>query len=192
MELPAASETALIVPVRLPKALEALRMEALHDGGSRLPAHVTLLYPFVPPSGLDSRLRIAVAEVVSPHLRFEYKLVGPARWPQALYASVEPEAPFRTLHADLEAAFPEYPIYCGEFEFVPHVTIAEGADAAEPALAGDSAWASLPAMFTARSVELIVLEGNTWKLKWRFGLRQVPVLAVPLVSSYLQAPRSGE
>jgi 2'-5' RNA ligase len=192
VELPAASETALIVPVLLPKALAAFRLETLRDSGSGIPAHVTLLYPFVPPSGLDNRLRKAVAEVVSPHPRFEYALAGPARWSQALYASVEPEAPFRSLHADLAAAFPEYPIYGGVFDFVPHVTIAEGEAAAEPALADDSAWASLPATFTARSVELIVLEGNTWKLRWRFGLRQVPDLAVPLVSSYLQAPRSGE
>ena len=56
------------------------------------------------------------------------RLVERRRWPDTVYASVEPEAPAIALQADLAAAFPSLPIYGGAIDvFVPHVTIAEGA-----------------------------------------------------------------
>lgn len=166
-----ASETALIVPVRLSMALEAVRRQAVRDAGRGLPAHITLLYPFAPLSALDRRIRTSVAEAMATHVRFSYRLTGPGRWPETLYASVEPEAPFRSLYDDLAVAFPAFPIYGGAFDFVPHVTIAQAACASLPEIASDSAWAALPATFTARFVELIVRDAGGWRAKWRFPLR---------------------
>ena len=168
---PRAAETGLIVRVRLPRTLEAVRRVGVRDAGSGLPAHVTLLYPFVQPDAFDRRLRDAIAEVIARHAAFPCRLAGPARWPEVLYASVEPEAPFRSLQADLAAAFPGFPIYGGSLDFVPHVTIAEGAPAAEADTAGDPAWATLPTTLAAHSVELIARERGAWKTKWRFVLR---------------------
>jgi 2'-5' RNA ligase len=164
------TETGLILPVLLPPMLEAVRRAAVADATGGLPAHVTLLYPFVPPDALHRSLRARVAAAVASHERFSYRLVGPARWPQVLYASIEPEAPFRALQADLAAAFPSLPIYGGAFEFVPHVTIAEGEAAERPEIAADPAWSSLPAQATARSVELIVRSGGNWQVVWRIAL----------------------
>jgi hydrogenase maturation protease len=75
------------------------------------------------------------------------------------------------LYHDLAAAFPAFPIYGGAFDFVPHVTIAEAASASLPEIADDPAWASLPATFMARSVELVVRDAGGWRTKWRFPLR---------------------
>ncbi len=165
------TETALIVPARLPRALEAVRRQAVRDAGVGLPAHVTLLYPFVPPGALDPRLRTAISDAMATHAQFSYRLSGPGLWPETLYASVEPEAPFRSLYDDLAAAFPAFPIYDGAFDFVPHVTIAEGASAGLPEIANDPAWAALPATLIARFVVLIVRDAAGWKTKWRFPLR---------------------
>ena len=78
------------------------------------------------------------------------------RWPDTLYASVEPEAPVRALQAELAAAFPTLPLYGGAFEFTPHVTISEGPGAHDPAVAGNPAWSELPFTLRVDAVELIV------------------------------------
>jgi 2'-5' RNA ligase len=169
------ADTALIVPVELPPELEVVRRRSVADAVSGLPAHVTLLYPFVPVRDLNDGVRAAIAAVVAAQARFSYRLVGPGRWPETQYASVEPEAPFRALQADLAAAFPNFPLHGGAFDFVPHVTIAEGEAARLPELADDRAWAELPATATARMVDLLVRTGELWSTKWTFPLGSVRV-----------------
>ena len=163
-------DTALIVRVRLPERLEALRRRAIPDARRGLPAHVTLLYPFAPAEALDGDLRALLAGALAGVDAFRFELAGQGRWPEVLYATVEPDLPFRSLHDRLAMAFPAYPIYGGRFDFVPHVTIAEGAPAAAPELAGDPAWRALPAVRTARSADLVVRDGETWRVRWRFRL----------------------
>jgi hydrogenase maturation protease len=169
---PPASETGLIIPVRLPAGLQSLRRRAIDDASHGLPAHVSLLYPFVPPDALDRPLRAAIVGAVGRHARFPYRLVGPARWPDVLYASVDGDGPFRALQADLAHEFPQFPIYGGAFAFEPHVTIAKDLAATNTSLDGDPAWESLPATLVARSVELIVKDGSGWRVHWRFRMRR--------------------
>jgi 2'-5' RNA ligase len=164
-------ETALIVPVRLPAPLEALRRRVIPDAGLGLPAHVTLLYPFVPRAALDGELHAVLAGVLASVDAFGFELRSPAEWPEVLFVSVAPDRPFRSLHEGLAAAFPAYPIYGGRFDFVPHVTIAERAFAALPEIADDPAWQVLPAMRVARSAELVVRDGARWRARWRFAFR---------------------
>jgi 2'-5' RNA ligase len=163
-------ETALIVPVRLPEPLEILRRRCIPDARHGLPAHATLLYPFVEPGALDEGLRSRLAAIVAGHARFPFQLAGRARWPATLFASVEPEDPFRSLYEDLAAAFPDFPIYRGAYRFVPHVTVAEGPAAVDPAVVDDPAWGVLPVTRLASVTELIVWEADAWKPWWRFDL----------------------
>lgn len=164
-------DTALIVPVHLPAPLEAVRRRAIPDARLGLPAHVTLLYPFAPLDVLDDDLRALLAGVMGGVSAFEFALRGQGRWPEVMFATVEPDLPFRSLHDRLSAAFPSYPIYGGRFDFVPHVTIAEGPLAAGSEIADDAAWTALPVRRMARSAELIVRDGDRWHARWRFAFR---------------------
>jgi 2'-5' RNA ligase len=164
-------DTALIVPVRLPAPLEALRRRAIPDAGLGLPAHVTLLYPFARREALDGDLHALLAGALAGVDAFAFELRSQARWPEVLFVSVEPDLAFRSLHEGLAAAFPAYPIYGGRFDFVPHVTIAEGSFAARPATADDPAWQVLPARRVARSAELVVRDAERWNVRWRFQFR---------------------
>ena len=67
-----------------------------------------------------------VAAIVARHPVMRLTLGEGRRFPDTLYASVEPDAPVRALQDELAAAFPTLPLYGGAFEFVPHVSIVEG------------------------------------------------------------------
>ena len=113
-------------------------MRCVPDAVDGLPAHVTVAYPFAEPGSIDDAVVGLVAEVVARRAPWTMRLVERRRWPDTVYASVEPEAPAIALQADLAAAFPSLPIYGGAIEvFVPHVTIAEGPSADDPAVDAD-------------------------------------------------------
>jgi 2'-5' RNA ligase len=164
--------SAVIVRAHLPAGLERLRRRSVPDAPAGLPAHLTLLYPFVDPSRLDASVRVTVGAVAARHAPFDYRLVAAARWPDTIYVAVEPTKPFVALQADLGAAFSEHPIY-GEppgFAFVPHVTVAEGDASENSRLLDDPAWSSLPRAARAVALDVIADQGGGWRLVWRLRL----------------------
>ena len=166
--------SAVIVRAHLPPGLERLRRRGVADAADGLPAHLTLLYPFVDPARLDDAVRRRIGAVAANHEPFDYRLLRAARWPDTLYVAVAPVEPFVALQRDLEAAFPDRPIY-GEppgFAFVPHVTIAEGRPADDPATTHDRVWASLPRSARAATLDVIATDGRGWRLVWRLRLGQ--------------------
>ena len=166
-------DSALILEVPLPPGLERLRRQhvpdALADG---LPAHATLLYPFAEPQAIDGAVRAVIAGVVAAHQAWTLTLAGFGRWPDALYATVEPDAPVRALQAELAAAFPSLPLY-GEpgLRFEPHVTVVEGPGVDDPATEADAAWGELPVAHRVHEVLLIVREAGRWRARSRLPLR---------------------
>lgn len=165
--------TALIIRVALPSRLEALRLRCVPDAADGLPAHVTVSYPFAAPDAIDDGVVALVAQVVARRAPWTMRLVERRRWPDTVYASVEPEAPAIGLQADLEAAFPSLPIYGGAIDaFVPHVTVAEGGAADDPAVDADPGWDDLPFSCAVREVELIVrAPTGRWDVERRFPMR---------------------
>lgn len=164
--------SAVIVRAKLPAGLERLRRrgDGSGEGARGVPAHVTLLHPFV--GDLDPSIRRAVATVAARHGPFDYTMIGPARWPDTIYVAVEPIEPFVRLQADLAAAFPDYPIY-GEgwdFEFTPHITVAEGHAVEHEDVTRSEAWAALPMPARAAWLEVIAGDGAKWDLVWRVPL----------------------
>ena len=84
-----------------------------------MPAHVTLLYPFAEEAQLDAGVLDVVAAIAARHPVLRLTLGEGRRFPDTLYASVEPDAPLRALQDELAAAFPTLPLYGGAFPFVP-------------------------------------------------------------------------
>ena len=165
-------ETALIFRVELPPELEELRRQSASGASEGLPAHITLLYPFVAPESIDSSLQARLTEIAMSHHRFTYRLTGPHRWPNILYASVEPQTLCVALQADLARAFPKHPLHGGLFDFSPHVTIAEGAAAESATIVGHRAWNDLSeaAPMRAEAIEFIVRTAGNWSTMWRIPL----------------------
>jgi len=120
----------LIVPPFEVQAFAApLRRVSMPDRWMHVPAHLTLLYPFAPPAELDAampRLRQALSSIPP----FDVTLDHYGRFPTALVLEPAEAQPLLGLHRRLAAAFPEFPIYGGEFghELRPHLTLAHSED----------------------------------------------------------------
>ncbi len=137
-----------------------------------MPAHVTLLYPFVGWGELDPSIGRKIASIAARHAAFDYTMIGPERWPDTVYVAVEPVEPFIRLQADLAATFPEYPIYFGasDVEFIPHITVAEGRSVDDAITMHEAAWSALPIGGRAEWLDVIATNGAKWDLVWRVPL----------------------
>lgn len=92
---------------------------------NRVPAHITLLYPFVPSDQVDAttaQLNSICADL-SP---FELTLDRYGKFEDAVFLEPSDPEPILELYQHLLKAFPEYPIYEGEHgdDLQPHMTLA--------------------------------------------------------------------
>jgi len=123
------AESALLVPVPEAEPLVAPFRRRLDPTGFRgVPAHITVVTPFVPGQLIGTEVTDALASLFAGMPRFECTLTRP-NWfdDRVLYLEPEPAHRFRAMTESVLARFPEYPPYGGAFEeVVPHLTIAEG------------------------------------------------------------------
>ena len=139
---------------------------------SGVPAHITVLFPFVPAAELDGDVVSSLADVVAGMPAFAFDLRGAARFPGVLYLAPEPAEPFALLTEAIVRRFPEHPPYEGAFlEVVPHLTVAQGEPAVLDAAERDVS-AQLP--IAARVDEVTLLEevegGGRWVVRARLPL----------------------
>ena len=142
-------------------AVAAIRLA--HDSSAPLgvPAHVTILVPFLEPEDVDES---AVAEVLAPFERFPFVLDRVERFPEGVvWLHPEPSAPFNALTDAFVARWPDHPPYEGAHETViPHLTLSE-----EPVEVD----VELPIACLARDVTLIELgDDGRWGTRRRFEL----------------------
>ena len=162
-------ESALIVEV--PEAEPLVRdWRAKHDWSAQrgVPAHITVLYPFVPTEKIDERLHAELRELFASHSAFSFGLPRVARFPEVAWLAPEPAEPFKGLIDAVASRFPDYPPYEGMHEeVIPHLTVAEGAadlqDEVDAALTP-----SLPLEAEATTVSLFLEDETGW---WSRGER---------------------
>ncbi len=174
---PPSDASAVIVRVPLPAGLERMRSRCVANAADGVPAHATLLYPFVAPDRLRPDVRARLASLAAEHEAFDFTLAGPARWPDVVYVRLEPAEPFVRLQAGLARAFPDFPIYGrdADFEFVPHASVAEGKALDDPGSMSGPEWAALPRPGRAVGIEVIARgPGGRWRTVWRIGLGRRP------------------
>lgn len=111
-----------------------------------VPAHITLLFPFMAPEAIDSTVLQGIRDALAGACAFDFVLASAARFPATAYLAPEPAGPFIDLTDRLVRRFPAYPPFGGEFATViPHLTVAHGdAALAEAAHAGAGTRARSP------------------------------------------------
>lgn len=123
------TQTAVIVAVPELEPAVAEHRSRLDPAASRgVPAHVTVLYPFVPPDRVDADLLALLGEALASVEPFDC-VFSRSEWfgEDVVWLAPEPDRPFRDLTAAVFERFPQYPPYGGAFDnVVPHATVGEG------------------------------------------------------------------
>lgn len=89
-----------------------------------VPAHVTVLWPFVAPDALDETTLATLREIAAGVPAFDCAFDRISWFDDGLLTLLpDPSAPFRTLTDAVADAFPDHPPYAGEYEPVPHLSI---------------------------------------------------------------------
>ena len=157
-------ETALIC--RVPEAERHIaRYRERYDPPARrnVPAHVTILYPFLPPHEVTAQVVSQLAAIARAVPCFDYLLAETRRFPVSLYLAPQPDDSFAALTDAVYREFPDYPPFAGKFTtVVPHVTVAH---ADEPELCAIEvelriALASTGAV-RARCHEMVLIENSS-------------------------------
>ena len=136
-----------------------------------IPAHVTLIFPFVPAKEIGEELVDALRELFAAEPAFSFTLARVARFSDVAWLAPDPSDPFRRLTDLIFSRYPDYPPYEGIHEEVlPHLTVAMGdtalQDEVEAALTPH-----LPIAAHAGEVTLLVEdESGQWSESERFPL----------------------
>ncbi len=144
------------------------RHRAVLDGAAAIgvPAHVTVLYPFVPPERTDDAVIAALARAIRSVQAFDVTFRR-LRWfdRSVLWLAPEPTEPFAALTAAVREAFPDYVPYGGAHaDVVPHLTV--GQDRPEDALES-AARAIEPGLpVTARVIAAVLMHGSLEPDSW--------------------------
>jgi hypothetical protein len=145
--------TALIVPV--PEAA------AFYDPGTGVPAHVTVLFPFLDPAEVDEE---AVASLLAPFTTFEFVLDRYERFEDGTpWLHPTPPTHFVDLTAAVWQRWPGRAPYEGAFdEIIPHVTVTVD---------------NVPLPIACRALEVALIEESEedgrWSLRRSFPLQGV-------------------
>ncbi|GAA5159891.1 2'-5' RNA ligase family protein [Amycolatopsis dongchuanensis] len=124
-----ATRSALIVPVPETERLVSTHRRSLADAHpSSVPAHVTVLYPFVHPSRIDAATLDVLAATLGAMTAFDCAFTE-VRWfdDDVVWLQPKPDEHFRALTAAVCKRFPAHLPYAGEHpDTVPHLTVADG------------------------------------------------------------------
>jgi len=161
-------ESALIV--RVPEAEPHVerwraRYDPAHAQG--VPAHITLLYPFLAPERITSAALEPVATLAAGTASFDFELARGGRFSGVFYLAPDPAEPFVELTRELQRRFPEHPPYGGAFEtIVPHLTVVHAGELEQRAAENDLARLFAPGGgIRSRCAELVLIENSSGR--WR-------------------------
>lgn len=160
-----AGETVLIVKV--PEAEPAVgewRTQFDPVAAAGIPAHITVLAPFLDRRLVDASVLGELEALVGKHQSFDLELVRCRRFPGVLYLAPVPERGFRALTGAVAGRWPEAPPYGGQFaEVVPHLTVAHSQDPQVFDMIESEISGRLPVTARIASVHLMACTGNRWE-----------------------------
>ena len=125
--LPSATKSAIVVPVPETDHLVAWHRRALSPRSATVPAHVTVLYPFVHPSMIGSGTIEDIERALAGVSAFECAFTQ-VKWfgDEVVWLEPKPDEHFRSLTRAVCERFPSHEPYAGEHpETVPHLTVAD-------------------------------------------------------------------
>jgi 2'-5' RNA ligase len=164
--------TVLVIPVPAAEPIVGRWRSLLDPAASAgMPAHITVLAPFLNRESLSASVLAELAGVIAGHKAFGVQLQECRRFPAVLYLAPEPDTGLRALTEAIAARWPEAPPYGGQFaDIVPHLTIAHSADPRVLDEIEAGVRDLLPIPVAVSSVQLMVHTGKRWQADRSFAL----------------------
>lgn len=165
--------SAVTLPVPEAEALVGeWRQQYDESARTGVPAHITILFPFLPPDdlGTQDEERLAAVFADTPMCHFQLARVG--RFRSVVYLAPEPGGYFQALTQRVWSLYPSTPPYGGAFpEVVPHLTVAQADDPEVLDRADAAVRSGLPVAAQATEAWLMV-EGDDdrWRIRRRLPM----------------------
>ena len=120
-----------VLAISLPQADNILSCVRSRFGGevplAGVPAHITLLYPWMPPALIDEKVLTELASLFVGFPIFDLSLKLGWFGCEVLLLVPEDPAPFIRLTKAIIRRWPEFPYYSGDYDDIePHVSLAYG------------------------------------------------------------------
>jgi hypothetical protein len=168
--MPVEGRTGVVIPV--PGADLLLARAATRSDGVRqgVPAHVSLLYPFVPVAERhDSTLR-ELGEVFERQPALDVEFDRCHRRDNFVFLQPSPLRPVMDLGDELRQRWPDVVPYDGLYgeQVEPHLTITLGADASQATAVAHLVATELPLSATLQEAWLVAVRDGQWTLHERF------------------------
>jgi 2'-5' RNA ligase len=169
------TETALIVAVsEAERAVGRFRSVLDVAAGWGVPAHMTVLYPFLPPGRINDDVLTALSRICEATPRFSVSFAE-VKWfgDTVIWLAPQQDGALRQLTAAVWRRFPETPPYAGAHaDVVPHLTVGHDAPKHVLAQAAEAVAGHLPIHATIDAVRLIAgaPEPGSWQTLREFPL----------------------
>ncbi len=172
------NESSLVICV--PQAEELVNpFRQLHDPVAQLgmPAHITLLYPFLAPNRINKNVIATLNNLFFQYSRFLFQLKYIRSFPETLWLAPNLPRCFKKLTQAIVSSYPERQPYGGIYnEVIPHLTIADRKTPEELSQIAHKfeAIASkyLPLESLADKVKLFIKNQGNWQEAHSFALRE--------------------
>jgi 2'-5' RNA ligase len=166
------AQSAILIPVPEAETLvKPYRVQYDPVAIAGVPAHITLIVPWLPPSEIGPGDLAALGDLLRTVPPFDFSLQR-ASWfgRGVLWLAPQPTEPFVNLTAMLAERFATLP-YEDEFdEVIPHLTVAHATDGAELGPVAKTLSNALPIECRAEQVWVMVGDGLAWSVSDRFKL----------------------
>ena len=166
-------QSAVLIPVPdAESVVSQVRLEHDPVAAQGVPAHITLVVPWLPPNEIAERDLEELSTLLESVEAFEFELAAVAWFGRGvLWLAPEPAEPFLKLTDRLVERFGTPP-YDDEFdEVVPHLTVAHASDGVELGPIAARLTAQLPVHCRASEVWVMEGDGRTWSVLGRIALK---------------------
>lgn len=166
-------QSAILIPVPAAEpVVDRWRQEHDPVAPAGVPAHITLIVPWLPPEEITDADLDELAAAVAGDGAFDFELTG-VGWfgRKVLWLAPEPADVFRAMTNRLAERFATPP-WDDEFdEVVPHLTIGHASDGDELGPVAEALRPSLPLKCRAEELWVMVGDGWRWSRRWHTALR---------------------
>jgi 2'-5' RNA ligase len=134
-----------------------------------MPAHVTVLYPFIPAPQIDDHVLDDIRHMCQRHKPIVVKFSAVGEFPGVVWLDPGSNECARLLE-DARVTWPDQlPYGRSDLKVVPHLTITDGADANDAERAKASVRKQLPFMARIESLALMAYDGLEWVIEQQFA-----------------------